>query len=240
MNKFDFDVIMLSDSKNEELFNITANSIKTLFESSPNVNINLILVENHYNLKNESYYKEIPYNFKLYLTDEPFGYNKFLQIGYKNIKSDAPHIMILNNDIICYNNFLSILKDKLKIYDSVSPADPYLINNINFPEMNLKDDILGYRISTILCGWCIAFNKYILDKIPFNQLFPERYKFWYSDNYYGYMLQKNKFKHALIPTSFVHHLTSKTLETVGISKYYDYTIKTFDIYDNDIKNNMTK
>ena len=234
MNNFDVDVIILSNAKNENLFNMTNNTINSLFNSIHNINLNVIIVENNYNLKNEPFYEEFYYDVKLLLTNEQFGYNKFLQMGYENIKSDAKYVMILNNDVICYDNFLNVLLSKLKTYDSVSPIDPYLLNNIAYPNIDLSNDILGYKTGVTLCGWCIVFNKYILDKIPFDQLFPDRYRFWYSDDYYGYMLQKHKFIHALITSSYLHHLTSKTLETVNSSDYYDFTMGQYEIYKKDL------
>ena len=57
MNNFDVDVIILSNAKNENLFNMTNNTIKSLFNSIHNINLNVIIVENNYNLKNEPFYE---------------------------------------------------------------------------------------------------------------------------------------------------------------------------------------
>ena len=64
MNNFDVDVIILSNAKNENLFNMTNNTIKSLFNSIHNINLNVIIVENNYNLKNEPFYEEFNYDVK--------------------------------------------------------------------------------------------------------------------------------------------------------------------------------
>jgi len=181
-------VLILSNTANPEYYMMLEEYINSLqgFEA--------VVVETNTKLKD----KNIPLvsKCKFILPDEPFNYNRFLNLGIEHIKGDK--ILISNNDVVYHHDSLINLSIALDTYDSVSPKD---LNNSKHLYFH-QDPIEGYDIGVHVTGCCIGLTHNTLNKIG---KFDETFKFWYQDNDYANLLKKNNLKHALIPEAMITH-----------------------------------
>ena len=202
--KITIDMIILSYAQNEELQQMTQNCIDSLLasEDAENIKFNIVIVESQKTLK--------PYQYKNATTiypDQPFTYNRYMNIGIQ--MTSAPYICICNNDLIFYPQWATeILNEFSKYYDldSASPFDPVHHEQMGFKKNN--GIYPGYRIRYELAGWCIFFKRELLNRT--GQL-DENLEFWGSDNDYGNTLFVLNIAHALVSSSIVEHLESRTL-----------------------------
>lgn len=209
----DISIIIISSAKNKELYKMTQNTIDLAFNAS-DLKKEIIVVESE-NVK----YNNI--DIQLSSNNMSLNYNKFLNMGI-NV-SNGEYIALCNNDLLFYENWDVDIINRMKKFDILS-ASPYNSNKIYFEDDNI---IYGYKIGSILCGWCIVVNKNVFNIIG---KINEGVEFWYSDNLYAKQLEIGKIKHALIKNSCVKHLHSQTLRTLNYSDKKKYTTDQGHIY----------
>lgn len=206
------DVIMLVGSHDAEAVEMTKNAVNSLRESE-SIDINLIIVESQYSSLHDLIDAGIMYDADAFVfPNEKFNYNKFLNYGAQYIKGD--YVVISNNDVIFYKNWASnaiseMERCGLSSSSCISPGwflhDPYF---------NHKEPIQGFATGTLFCGWNLIFKREVFDKLlPLD----EQFDYCFQDNDIACILQKERLKHALIPTSSVRHLTSRS------RRYFDQT-----------------
>lgn len=208
---YNMDVIILSWAKNKMFRGITQKAIDTLISSEPNLSFNIIVVESNknepeYQLKsnndiNQTAVKTIYYN------HEKFIYNKACNMALDMCFSD--YVAVCNNDLSFTENWATEIIRQMQIggYGSACPIAPQFRRQLEFE--NATKPIEGYRITKEFGGWCFVLSKNSLLKI--GGKFCEDVDFWYSDNVVVDQLINVKIRHALIPTSKVYHVESKTL-----------------------------
>lgn len=197
------DVIILSDSKNEKLKEITSNCINSLFESENNLQFNVIVVES-----NHSIYWD---NCTTLHFDEPFHYNKYMNKAAMYCANER--IVFCNNDLIFHKGWATELMNW--DFQSMSPRCP-----INPLQLEMKSINLGYETSKHISGWCIWMQRKLFD---FIEGFDEDFKFWCADDSYREQLKYHNINHYLIGTSLVTHLGSQTLKTLDSNTNKEYT-----------------
>jgi len=209
------DVIILSNTKDLNLYGLTQRTINTLrFSEDVTFNINVIESCSKY-LDNGFVYN----NCNVITPNEEFAYNKFLNYGLAQCKNDW--VVIANNDLIFTKHWLS----KLLTYNknnpdvlSLSPWEP-----IWHIKRNLNIDVpayIGYRTSFEITGWCLLIHKSVIIKC---NLFDPDFKFWYQDNDYSLTLQKYNIKHALVTSSRVYHMVSGSHHLLSNNDKYNMT-----------------
>jgi GT2 family glycosyltransferase len=212
----EIDVIILSYANTEALQKVTLDSVESLVasEDPARIKFNIVVLESNKTLKPFQY----P-NTKTVYPWQRFGYHRYMNIGIRMTKS--PFICISNNDLIYYpgwaSEILAAFKQDPELY-SVSPAC-----NVHHPEQGIalnSGNHYGYEVRKELVGWCILFKREML-KIT-GKLDPA-FKFWYADNDYSNTLQKHKLKHALVTSSIVEHLESRTLNTKNVKERLELT-----------------
>ena len=212
----EIDVILLSYTKNDNIFNMTKRCIESIINSEKEHKFNIFLVETEKSGKYTYDFKEV----KTIVPDEEFNYNKFLNIGLKYCKNEW--ILISNNDTEYVGGWLTeMLKQHSKDNEliSMSPYCPiWHVHKNNFKEK--KEIFYGYRTSYELTGWSILINKKVIDIIG---NFDEQFSFWYQDNDYSMNLQKYNVKHALIKKATVLHHLSKSHALVDPKKQNQMT-----------------
>jgi GT2 family glycosyltransferase len=140
--------------------------------------------------------------------DTNFGYHKYLDIGVQSTK--AAYVSLCNNDLLFHKGWATEILKPMMQYSDLHSASPY--SSVNHTKFGIKpnDGIkVGYRIQKEVAGWCILMKREILRLT--GQLDPN-YTFWYADNDYANTLFVLKLNHALVTSSFVDHLESKTLK----------------------------
>jgi GT2 family glycosyltransferase len=212
------DVIILSYAKSEALKQITEQAVASLVnsESTSRILFNIIVIESNYSL--------FPFNYegtKTVYPNEKFGYHKYMNIGIKLTQN--PYICICNNDLLFHPNWATEILNAFDRNPDISSASP--ICSIHHPLNGIDINsglYIGYEVRKELTGWCLFFKRSILEKTG---LLDEKFTFWYADNDYAATIEKHNIKHALVTTSIVDHLESKTLKTFELDEQMKMTTK---------------
>lgn len=204
------DVILLAHCADDNLYEMTCEAIESFGAVD-----NLIWIEGFEGCKDEritAYQKK------------PFNFNECLHQAEQYLKPKNKAIFIVNNDVVAYPECLKILFERLNKWDSVSPMCP-------LRHKGFEGEQEGYMRAYQLAGWAYMFHKRILDKIPFKDLYPLKYKFWRQDQVYVDTIRKHKFKHALIGDAKLIHLESQTHDFLPDKE--EYTEGMLKVYEND-------
>jgi len=224
MTTYEIDIIILSYAKNDALKQLTIEAINTLIDSEDpeNIHFNILVLETNKEL--------IPYQYEYSNTvypEEKFGFHRYLNIGIA--LTNSPFICLCNNDLIFERNWASEILKEMERDSLILSASPYCPKfHAESGFQKYRPPMLGYD-SGILIGWCIFLKREIFEIIG---SLDEHFEFWYCDRDYGKTLNYYNIKHCLISSSFVTHLSNKSLNTLDEevkSKltdfqhlYYDY------------------
>ncbi len=229
------DVVILAWSKTAEQYKMAQRCIENLRMCSFGIPLNIVVVETNKELQNESFATTPLFAEEVTVIqpDEPFGYNRYLQIAYEKLKySPATSLMILNNDVLLFSRgFMAMMLSHLAVFSSVSPLG---LREAKWGRIDERHNIHpGYDLS-VINGWCLLFDKALLKCIPFNELFPAELVFHNQDVFYAEMLKMCGFRHALVCDAQALHLQAqsgslmddeqKKLFTAGQQEVYDRLI----------------
>ena len=199
------DVIILSLCKSKDIYDININCIDTLIKSEKEHQFNIILMESNKGFFELGYGYDYD-NVTVVIPEEDFNYNAFLNIGIR--RSSAEFIVAANNDLIFKKNWFSEIVKSQKCFPDVHSFCPYDPDNEpNLSEIYPQDILFGYRLRKEMVGWCIVFDRKVLEKMP---KFDERFSYYFQDNDYANEMRKSNMKHARVMTSHVVHLGSET------------------------------
>jgi len=211
------DAIMLTNTADDEIYQMTRNAIKSLRASEPDIQFNIKLIETS-PIKRE-------YDAEILRFNGPFGYNKSLNVGLRACTSDF--ILTLNNDLLFESGWLTVIlkamrKNKL---DSASPRC------IKFEAHNTYTDdtyLEGYQCSYTFCGWCVVYRrKSIMSIYPLN----ENFRFHCQDNWMIEKFIANSYKHALVGKSKITHLLSQSHRLISEEDFDELIHKPSREYD---------
>jgi GT2 family glycosyltransferase len=209
--------IIVSDVKTKALNNMVRNTINSLKESEKDLDIEIIVCEK------QPKYKIKYVCDKIIPQDNIFNYNNELNKGIKASRIDTDLFLLLNNDIIFSDRWLSKIIHEMVRYPEMLSASPMSKDQGNiWHKDKTSEPKFGYEIRKHIAGFCIVVKKEVFDIIGELDTY---HNFWRSDDIYGEQLQKHKIKHAIIPTSKINHLESITLRTLDRNKQYEYTHK---------------
>jgi hypothetical protein len=206
------DVIILSNTADINYYNLLKECVFSI-KSSTNINTNIILIESNKKLANKDL--KLPIDSFYIPHDDKFNYNKFLNYGLDFCKYD--NLCISNNDVVYKNNTLEGLVTYLNVYDSVSPWDI----NSTFRFHQHRGIYEGYSTRSHVTGWCIVTNQKTIKKI--GGRFDETFSFWFQDDDYSMLLEKNNLKHALIGEYEVYHRAGSSHELFDEVERYSQT-----------------
>jgi GT2 family glycosyltransferase len=197
------DVIILSYTKNDDIFEMTKRCIESIIKSEENVSFNIHLIETEKSGKYSYDYDEVT----TIIPNEEFNYNKFLNIGLKYCKNDW--VLISNNDTEYEKGWLSSMMREYELDPNLLSMSPYCPKwPMHEKSFNSGRQVYyGYRTSYEMAGWSILMNRYVINTLGD---FDEKFSFWYQDNDYAMNLKKHKIKHGLVRGSIVHHHVSKS------------------------------
>jgi len=213
------DIIFLTNTSNDDVFNMTNTAIQSLYESETNNKFRVIVVESG----NQSYQYDvaitIPYS-------GDFNYNKALNMAFQHIESDC--VGVFNNDVIFTENWFSNMSFYMDAFnlDSASPwcpipqvgPNPQAQQKIlSYPDHAV---ILGYEVLTIFAGWGWLMRKNVLETLLPQ---PEDLTFWFVDNHLSMQLQTMGYKHATVTASKVYHLGQRSYSQIAPEKIYSMT-----------------
>jgi len=206
------DVIILSNTSDLSYYGSTCRTINSLKSSDIENKLHITVVEtqSEANFKSNGF---VYYGCNTLFPEQAFNYNKFLNIGIENCKSEW--ILICNNDLIFTKKWLVNMVESIQQNADILSFSPICPWSEMYSELKTTDIIEGYQVSKHICGWCILLNKSVIDKC---NLFDEQFEFWCQDDDYAQELQKHGVRHALVPTSKVYHVSNLSHELLGNKK----------------------
>jgi hypothetical protein len=212
------DVIFLTNTANDDVFEMTNTAIKSLIASEDNNRFNVIVVESG-NTDYDYGVFTIPYKGE-------FSYNKALNLAFDRISNS--YVAVFNNDVLFTENWYSNIRYYMDIFglDSASPWCPLAQNGVNplaqqkilqYPPDSV---ILGYEPILTFAGWGWIMKIEVLVKLlPF----PEDLTFWFQDNHMCNQLKTMGYKHGTVTASKVVHFGQKSYSLIDESKLYSMT-----------------
>ncbi|WP_306605801.1 glycosyltransferase family 2 protein [Azonexus sp.] len=201
------DLIILSLASNPALRQVTENCLVSLRASEtqhPDIVLNIVVIE--------SCPDAPPYegaNVQTIYPGIPFGYHTYMNLGIK--MTHAPYICLCNNDLIFHPDWAKELLDAFAQDEKLQSASP--LCSIHHPTVGLLPASglhYGYGIRREIAGWCLCFKRSMLE---ITGPLDEQFRFWFADNDYAKTLEKHALPHALVTSSIVDHVESKTLKT---------------------------
>lgn len=201
------DIIILADSKNAHLVQMTQSAIDTCHESEKDIQFNILVLEQ----------ADVQYDkAKTVKMTEPFNYNRYMNIAIG--MTSNPFVCLCNNDLLFHKNWASNIIRAMEQNDllSASPKCP-IAQSGRVYDTNV---VYGYRNRHELNGWCIMTDRGLYEKIG---KIDEEFEFWFADNIYSEQLKRHGVKHALIVNSHVTHIGSQTLHTIDSKTHERYT-----------------
>ena len=210
------DVIILSYCINKKIYEMNVNCLNSLLNSESDYNFNVLLIESNKKvLQSDWIYSQFP-QVNLIIPQEPFNYNKFLNIGLTHSRNEF--IAFCNNDLLFENGWFNSIHKAMEKTNGLSfcPINPYSNDAIKYKDGGIKK---GYRVRNEFVGWCYVVKKELFNRIP---LHDERFDFYFQDNDFAMTLRKYDIPHYLVPESHVVHLEG---ETSKVSDGFAYKIK---------------
>jgi len=218
------DVVMLSYTKDKQIYEMTKNAISSLRGSQKEVKFNVYLIET-----NKKFDKDFPkgYDANVIIPKQEFNFNKFLNIGFSKCKSK--YIVATNNDVIFEGGWLSEMVNAMGEHN-LDSACPFWKEWFEArPEISVPSPVwLGYNVGEQVFGYCVVMKKEVLKKIG---EFDEKFKFWFQDNDYAKQLQNHGFRHALVKDSIVNHLGGVSHKFLDEEKQFEFKNGMKKVYD---------
>lgn len=204
------DIILLSNATRPNLADITQQAIDSCHKSEATIKFNIIVLEQNTEVK----YRDA----STHHINEPFNYNRFMNIGVRMTSNE--YVCLCNNDLQFKTGWATALIGAMEANYllSASPICPFIQGRKFRSHDNLS---YGYRNHYEMSGWCIMTNRLLYDIIG---EIDEDFPFWFADNAYSEQLKKHNVKHALVRSSVVTHLGSKTLKTLEQATQDEYTM----------------
>jgi len=202
------DVIILSYAKTPALRSVTEACLISLLASENNSEVSFQI------LVIESQKDALPYtgeNVRTIYPQTAFGYHAYMNIGIR--QTTSAYVCLCNNDLYFHKGWASAMLRAFSEHPELQSASPMCTKH--HPSVGIRahsGTIVGYEIRREVAGWCLFFRR---DILGITGLLDETFKFWFADNDYAKTLEKHRLPHALVTSSFVDHLESKTLEKEG-------------------------
>jgi GT2 family glycosyltransferase len=203
----DLDLIMLTNTANEEMYKMTSEAVNSLRLTDGLEDVNIILIESN---KNSQYKFDVN---QYLIPDIDFNYNVFLNMGYKYC--NGRYTCISNNDIIFSKTWWTKMKNAFEKYnlDAASPKSTMPVQPHNNQSDYLKhyytpDSLVKIEIKTYsFAGWCLTLTAETRD-----WLFPldEQFIHYHQDLDIMMRFNEKNIKHGFVAGSKMHHYGNKS------------------------------
>jgi hypothetical protein len=230
------DVVIISWAKDDYLKDVTKKGLDSLFQSeSEEIAFHAYVIESN-PLVDYNEYQNIGERHTcttIHPEDKIFGYNKYLNIGVNQGKSE--YVALCNNDLVYEKNWASEIIKVMDEFPDLLSASPWCPQTQGDNKNHEGKTYIGYRIRVEVAGWCIFQNREIYQII---EKLDESLTFWYSDNIYSDEIRIRGIKHGLVANSLVNHHENnigKTCQTLESETIRSYTTEESKIYTRRIK-----
>lgn len=210
------DVIILANSKSQQLIDMTQIAIDSLHQSETEHKFDVLVIESGPN--------HLYRNAVCIKPDCEFNYNKFMNIGLDICNSTW--VCMANNDLVFYPGWFSVILAASEALPDVQSFSSF--TKQHYDAKMTEPYYVQYGIGTFVTGWCLTVKREIFDKFKLDP----QVAFWCSDNIYQDDLIKHGIKHALVRDSRVDHLGGVTLFTMPPATIHHLTATQAEIYAN--------
>lgn len=203
----ELDVIILTNTADQGIYQMTENAIESLKESEEPGKFNIIIIESN---KRSTYEYNVDHQIH---PSEDFNYNTYLNIGSKYCVSE--YSAVSNNDVLFRKNWWTKMKQAFIDHnlDTASPKSPTeqfgIVQRVEMKHRYtpITKVVEGYEVAYTFCGWFWAMKKDVRE-----WLFPldEQFSFFYQDNDIVMRLKEKNCKHALVGSSLVEHFGQRS------------------------------
>lgn len=211
------DVIMLSNTADEAIYQMTQAAIKGMQVADESATFNVILVETlpYWHLEEEHHlYPGVTTIFP-YADGESFNYNHSLNCGFEYLsqpegRGTTPCTVICNNDLVFRRGWFHELYMDMINYDLdvASPVSPGWPPHEELCCGSMSTTFFGTRTSYEVSGWCFLIRREALDAI---RPLDERFRFEFQDVDMVEQLKRTGHgKMALVRRSEVVHLLNQS------------------------------
>lgn len=224
--------VILSNSNTLKHYNLTKQTISTLKASEPNLDIDILVVENNtcthlFNISEKEseqgfYGCGVNDKVSVIFRPQPFNFNRFLNMGIERLKAKHGYdiILMLNNDLIFHKGWLSEIIKAFNKDKALLSASPYTDNWHCHKEFENKQGIIyGYRKSWEFGAWCHVVKKEFFDTF---ESFDESFTFFYSDDDIEVTMKQKGIKHGLVRESIITHLCSQSHDIIPNDKKEEF------------------
>lgn len=219
------DIVIVSDSKTKQLKEMTEYTLDTLYKSE---NENDVIFYTYIVETSNVDFSKLHKNIKMVKPNTPFGYHKYLNIG--RINGNSEFVCLCNNDLEFHKNWASNIIKCMDDDSTLLSASP-ISNYPQIDKLNItinSGNYYGHKLWYNVSGWCIFQKREIYNIIGD---LDENFIFWFCDNDYAEDLKHKNINHALITSSYVNHLVSKTLNTHDSKLKDELTFKQEQIFN---------
>jgi GT2 family glycosyltransferase len=193
------DVVMLSYTRDQTHFGLTRDALVSLEASENDHQFNVILVETNKTFHEDGF--RYPDFVSVLIPPEEFNYNRFMNIGLREAKSDP--VVMSNNDVIFHRHWFSNILEKFRRdpeLASASPKCPLLHKEAKYTR---PDNLyVGHTRGINVAGWCIVARQRVFERIG---NLDESFYYYFQDDDYARCLKDHDLKHALVLDSLVTH-----------------------------------
>ena len=201
MKPVDLDVIITTNSKDEALWKMTHDAIRSLRQSQGGENFNLIVVETN---TAAAEYPEADVTVK---PNEPFRINRFFNLGARHCRGD--YLLVTNNDVLYERDWWREMKADF-IRERLDTACPQMTNE----QPDIMERWLRQKHTTVnLEGYDWFFGQaWVITKGVREWIFPldENIHFYYNEDDMVMRLRERKCRHHLVHRSRMQHFQAKS------------------------------
>jgi len=194
------DTIVLTNTANQDYYDMTSRCIKSLQESEDTVEFRPIVVESGGNLWS--------YPGVTLQVPPPFNYNKSLNAGLNACTSDF--VIVSNNDVMYSAKWFSEILNGMEKYklNTASPRCTLFRLHAGYDDTTV---LIGWQVSSVFTGFCL-----VLDKLAQASLYPLdlNLHFAYQDNDMANILSSKGLRHGLIGSAKIQHLCAQSHKLV--------------------------
>ena len=207
MKSLPVDVIMLTNTANQQYYEMTRECIASLRVSEENTAFHIILVETN---THSPYVYDVD---QLLVPNVKFHYNKYVNLALDYCTHDW--VVISNNDLIYHENWFSAIELVHSANPRIQSFSPW-DDNWHTSRIDKSSNVhFGYRTALQVTGWCLAIRKKVFDIIG---KLDEHYAFHYQDDDYAMTLKEHGILHALVKGAKVTHLCNQSRELYGLKE----------------------
>lgn len=204
-------MVILSLVNTPELYRMTAEAIRSLHDSEPEIDFRVLLIESN------PHWRDFGPGYGDHTTvitpAPPFNFNAYNNIGLEACESEW--ILFSNNDVLFEPGWASHMlaahrsNTDLQCLCPVDPDSPHQQHLLRHTE---SESIPGYLVRSTFTGWAFLVKRSVFN---ITGPFDERFHYYFADDDFTMVLRQHNLLNAAVPQARVRHLAHRTSKASG-------------------------